>query len=227
LKLGRPDRLAPALGQAISNLRVGYTLGFTPEHAGEDERFHRLTVKLDTGRSCPGCRVQARTGYFSGTRKAPQDGAGQPYSCKEVVADHSARRAVAVAAHTRNDIDLPPFSVRTETIEAAGGGFQIRVNLAIDNKDIVFGSPDGHLSGTLVVCVLYTDARGRMLGQEWKTAKLQGMPSADFQQGIQVAMTIPLKEPRQILKVIVYDVLSHEAALRCNARCSLSWRLLS
>jgi VWFA-related protein len=214
MKLSRPDKLAPALDQAISNLRVGYTLGFTPEHAGEDESFHRLTVKLDTGRSCPGCRVQARTGYFSGTRRTGQGSGGQPYACEEVVADNSAKRILAIAAQARNDIDLLSFSARTETIEAAAGGPQIRVDLEIDSTSIVFSSSDGRLSGSLLICVLYTDARGRMLGQEWKTINLRGVTPKDFQHGIPVVMAIPLKDPKQVLKVIVYDVLSHKVGSR-------------
>jgi VWFA-related protein len=214
LKLGRPDRLAPALDQAISNLRAAYTLGFTPQNAGEDESFHRLSVKLDTGRSCPGCRVQARTRYFFGTRRTQQDGAGQPYSCEEIAADISARRAVLIAAHAQNEIDLIPFSVRTETIDAADGELQIRVTLGIDRKYLGFNSPDENLPGALVICVLYTDTRGRMLGQEWKTVDPQEMSSIDFRQGIQLTITIPLKEPRQTLKVIVYDVLSRKVGSR-------------
>jgi VWFA-related protein len=64
LNLSAAQTLGGALDNAIADLRRGYTLGFTPSRAGEEGSFHRLTVKVVIGKRCPGCTVQARSGYY-------------------------------------------------------------------------------------------------------------------------------------------------------------------
>jgi len=64
LNLSAAQTLGGALDKAIADLRLGYTLGFTPSSPGDSGSFHRLTVKLVTGKRCPGCTIQARSGYY-------------------------------------------------------------------------------------------------------------------------------------------------------------------
>jgi Ca-activated chloride channel homolog len=64
LNLSAAQTLGGALDNAIADLRQGYTLGFTPSRSGKEASFHRLTVKLVTGKRCSGCTVQARSGYY-------------------------------------------------------------------------------------------------------------------------------------------------------------------
>lgn len=63
--VGAKGTLPNALGAAISNLRQRYVLGFVPSSIGVDGSYHPLSVKIREKKRCPGCRVQARSGYYA------------------------------------------------------------------------------------------------------------------------------------------------------------------
>lgn len=64
-RVGAQGKLSNALGAAISSLRQGYVLGFEPSIIGVDGSYHPLSVKIREKKRCPGCKVQARSGYYS------------------------------------------------------------------------------------------------------------------------------------------------------------------
>lgn len=66
LNLSAAQTLGGALDNAIAGLRRGYTLGFAPSRASDAGSFHKLTVKFASGKRCPGCTIQARSGYYLG-----------------------------------------------------------------------------------------------------------------------------------------------------------------
>jgi Ca-activated chloride channel family protein len=70
VNLSDAQTLGGALDNAIADLRRGYTLGFTPSSHGDAGSFHRLKVKLVMGKRCPGCTIQARSGYYTGKAKS-------------------------------------------------------------------------------------------------------------------------------------------------------------
>jgi VWFA-related protein len=65
LDVGAKGKLSNALDAAILDLRQGYVLGFIPSSIGADGSQHLLSVKIREEKRCPGCRVQARSGYYA------------------------------------------------------------------------------------------------------------------------------------------------------------------
>ena len=75
LDVSAPTSLQAALEKTMSNLRLQYTLGFSPSNLGEEGSFHKLTVKIEAKDRCPGCQLLARSGYYAGITAPlpPQD----------------------------------------------------------------------------------------------------------------------------------------------------------
>jgi VWFA-related protein len=222
LKLGNAEKLAPALDRAITNLRMGYTLGFAPARPGNDRSFHKLTVKLNPAKSCPGCRVQARSGYYAGSNLRSQAGVAvglhiPPYNCAQYFAESVARQRMWIAAEAEAEYRQIALQAGTESIKDARGKPQIKVNLRIGPAGVGFRSLDDRHVGRLETVVFYGDAKGKYLGEEWQTADLQLAEEA-FQQalqsGINMSIAIPFKAQGQIIKVVVCDVWSGRVATR-------------
>jgi Ca-activated chloride channel family protein len=216
LKLGNSEKLSAALDRAIANLRMGYTLSFAPPKSGEDRSFHKLTVKLSPALSCPGCRVQARSGYFSGSLASTHAGVTigtvtPPYNCEEYLAESTATQRIWEAAETLFDYRQVALQVDTQTSTDARGKPQIEVNIHIGPAGIRYQTIDNLHVGRLDVAVFYGDAKMKYLGEEWQAADLQ-LQEEDYRQalqsGVTVSVTIPFKTPGEVLKIVVCDVWS-------------------
>jgi hypothetical protein len=220
LKLGNSEKLSAALDRAIANLRMGYTLGFAPAKSGEDRSFHKLTVKLNTALSCPGCRLQARSGYFTGSQASAQAGVTigivtPPYNCEEFLAESAATQRIWEAEGTLFDYRQVSLQVDTRNSTDARGKPQIEVSMHIGPAGIRYRTIDNLHVGRLDVAVFYGDAKMKYLGEEWQTADLQ-LKEEDYQQalqsGVNVSITVPYKTPGEVLKVVVCDVWSGRVA---------------
>jgi hypothetical protein len=66
IELKRPLSTTAALENAITNLKMQYTLGFNPSDRGLDGQFHYLKVRFADENRCPDCRIIGRFGYYSG-----------------------------------------------------------------------------------------------------------------------------------------------------------------
>lgn len=217
LKLGNAEKLSTALDRAIANLRMGYTLGFTPAQVGADRSFHKLNVKLNPAKPCPGCRVQARSGYYAGVSATARTGVTigkslPPYNCAQYITESTAQQRMWIAAQTEVDYKQVAFQASTETATDPRGRAQIKVNLRIGPAGLGFRTIDDRHVGRVDVAVFYGDAKGNYLGEEWQTADLQ-LQEAAYQQvlqsGISMSVMIPFKAPGQIIKVVVSDVWSN------------------
>lgn len=136
IKLGNSEKLSAALDHAISNLRMGYTLGFMPSEVGKSGSFHKLAVRLIPAKPCPGCRVQARTGYYAGSQAGSRSrmliGKTQPpYNCAEYLSEIAARRRMWVAAEAEADYRQVSLRVSTESASDDRGKPQIKVGLLV------------------------------------------------------------------------------------------------
>jgi Ca-activated chloride channel family protein len=220
LKLGNSEKLSAALDRAIANLRMGYTLGFAPVKSGEDHSFHKLTVKLNPALSCPGCRLQARSGYFTGSQTAAQAGVTigivtPPYNCEEFLAESEATQRILEAGGTLSDYRQVSLKVDTQTSTDARGKPQIEVSMHIGPAGIRYHTIDNLHVGRLDVAVFYGDAKMKYLGEEWQTADLQ-LQEEDYQKalqsGVSVIVTVPYKTPGEVLKIVACDVWSGRVA---------------
>ena len=222
LQLGNSEKLSVALDRAISNLRLGYTLGFMPAKSGEDRSFHKLNVKFTASKTCPSCRIQARSGYYAGSNASLRPGvligrSSPPYNCAAYFAEATAKQRLWLAAQAEVDFKQVYLQVATGTETDARGKSQIKVNLHIGPAGIGLRNLDNRYIGRLDVAVFYGDAKGNYLGEEWQTADLQ-LQEDEYQQvlksGVSMSIMIPFKTPGQIFKVAVCDVWSGRVGTR-------------
>ncbi|MBZ5500284.1 MAG: VWA domain-containing protein [Acidobacteriia bacterium] len=222
LQLGNSEKLSAALDRAISNLRLGYTLGFVPAKSGEDHSFHKLNVRFNVSKTCPGCRIQARSGYYAGANASLRPGVligrtSPPYNCAAYFAEATAKQRLWLAAEAEVDFKQVYLQVTTGTETDARGKSQIKVNLHIGPAGIGFRNIDSRYVGRLDVAVFYGDAKGNYLGEEWQTADLQ-LQEDEYQQvlksGVSMSIMIPFKTPGQIFKVAVCDIWSGRVGTR-------------
>jgi VWFA-related protein len=66
IEIKAPLSVTAALENAITRLRMQYTLGFNPSDRGLDGQFHNLKVRFADETRCPDCRIISRSGYYSG-----------------------------------------------------------------------------------------------------------------------------------------------------------------
>ena len=143
LKLGNAEKLSAALDRAITNLRMSYTIGFAPARTGNDRSFHKLAVKLNPAKNCPGCRVQARSGYYAGSNGTAREGVSvglniPPFNCAQFLAESQARQRMWIAAEADGEYRQVALQAGTESATDARNKPQIRVHLRIGPAGIGF-----------------------------------------------------------------------------------------
>ena len=209
LEAGGSAALAKALDQTMSNLRLQYTIGFTPSDRGIEGTFHPLFVNLKTEDLCSDCKVQARRGYYAGVRSAfsfsgPDHASGSGAGLVEPFANKRLRAAAADPAEFKG----VPFKVQTAPASDPGITPQIKVDLEIDASRVGFPTVDGRHTARVHVAVFYADPDGIYLGCDWKVMDLR-LDETQYREilktGIFFSTKISLIVPKQILKVIVYD----------------------
>jgi len=199
-----------ALEKAISNLRLQYTLGFSPSDPGQEGGFHKLTVRLAAADRCPACRLLVRSGYYAGSPPVPL--ANQIQVAPLEPADKTEYRSILrkIEAAATIDMDLPdiPFVARTASLKDSDGKSQIRVDLQIDFSGVGFKTVGDRRTCKLHLAVFSADERGKILDPEFRT--LEGTLQEEtynrvLKAGMSVSFAIPLKAPKQNMKIVLYD----------------------
>jgi Ca-activated chloride channel family protein len=229
LKAGTLNSLVEALDSALLNLKAGYVLGFAPSNIGEEGGYHRLLVGLNVGERCPKCQVQARTGYYAGARVGAGSNAGVPvppwaagaspafpvkpsgvsaFNRPAEMEEAISQYAIATAHNQGRELRDIAFEVSVAAEQDAGGKPQARIDLRIDAANVMFRFAGGRYVGRLRITAFYMDSKGRSLGADWKIMDMR-LTEPTYQQmlqsGIPYATTIPLQNPDQRIRVVVYD----------------------
>ena len=228
LKAATANSLVEALDSALSNLKTGYVLGFSPSDKGEEGSYHSLLVGSNAAGRCPKCQVQARTGYYAGPRVGPGSTAGVPTpprvsgTASTTVSPsgvspfvHSAEMEEAIAQHAianarsqKWDLLDIAFEARVAVERDAAGNPQTKIELLIDAANVMFRLAGGRHVGRLRITAFYMNPNGKSLGSDWRIMDLR-LTEATYQQmmqkGIPYSTTIPLKDPDQRIKVVIYD----------------------
>jgi len=203
--------LQSALEKAISNLRLQYTLGFTPSAPGEDGSFHKLAVSLTTENRCPGCRVSARGGYYAGV-SAPfpsgENDSGVQGKAPELSDQALVQLIMLTAAVSAVELTDIPFTVKAREETDSEGQPQLELDIRIDFAGIGLIEEKDRRMCKMYIGVLYADAKGQILGAEWKAVR--GVLSDEsydqtVRDGMLVSVTIPIRDEKQIIKAVVYD----------------------
>jgi Ca-activated chloride channel homolog len=203
--------LQAALEKAVSNLRLQYTLGFSPSSPGEKGSFHRLTVRIAAEDRCPGCQLLARSGYYAGITAPfpPPNPVPTPAKSSTLTTDQDlVIRSILTAGTTELEMTDIPISVKTTEQTDSNGKPQLKVDIQIDESGIEFKTTGDRHACRLHVTVFYTDARGKIIGSDWKTI-VGELREEKYNQvmetGISYSTAVPLKDKKQILKIVVYD----------------------
>jgi Ca-activated chloride channel homolog len=203
--------LQTALESAMLNLRQQYILGFNPSNPGKNGSFHKLIVKMAAQDRCPGCRLLARSGYYSGITKPlpPRNNLPTtPGDSTKRVDQILILQSIHAAGTSAMDITDIPFTVKTSEQTDSTGHPQIKVDLQIDPAGIKFKAVGDRHACKLYIAVFYADAKGKILGSDWRIIdKLLSEKTYNriMNTGILFSTKIPAKETRQILKIVMYD----------------------
>jgi VWFA-related protein len=190
--VGIYEDVGKALDRVNEATRIEYLLGYYPADNNWTGLYRRISVKVKR----PGVQVNYRHGYVAADTI-------QPYDREEFLA-YSRISSAAAYEGVLSDVT---FKVITAAVTDAAGSPQIKVDVQIDPKTIKFKSSNGRHIARLRIAVFYGRYR-QSFGEDWKTMdlNLQEETFGRFMQSsIPFSTIIPVKEPRQILKVIVYD----------------------
>jgi len=173
--------------------RVEYLLGYYPANDAWDGKYRRISVKVDR----PGLKVSFRHGYYA------RDSL-QPYDRREFLA-YSRISAAAGYGPELHDI---AFKVAAVPQNSPEGQPQLRVDLQIDPSSVVFKTINDRHTGQVRVTIFYSDSKGRLLGEQWRTLDMN-LREETYQRiigsTIPISIPIPLQDPKQLIKVVVYD----------------------
>jgi Ca-activated chloride channel family protein len=211
LSVDASKSLQEAFEEALSYLRLQYAVGFIPSDPGNKGSYHELSVRLAAENRCPGCRLLARSGYYFGVSASPL-----PQSSIQKAPEQSLEKTdqllvqqILLAAGTV-DVDLTgiPFTVRTAEQNDSEGKPEVKVDIHIDFSRIKLTAVESRHSCKVHVAVFYADSKGKILGSDSRI--IEGLLSAEtafnaLSKGISYSTTIPLKEPEQMLKIVVFD----------------------
>ena len=209
-----------ALARAITELRTQYTIGFHPSSPGEEGSFHRLEVKLADGGRCPGCRLLARKGYYSGSRAPgplPRRGTVPSPELYRKTDEDLIKRSIVTVATGNLEIGDIPFQAAVSPERDEGGAPRLRVDLGIDISGVRFETDGERRRCRLRVVLFHAREDGRILGSEWRV--IEGALGEESyrrvrETGIAFSATVPAATPNPMLKIVVYDEGSDKVGSR-------------
>jgi VWFA-related protein len=196
--------LGRALEAAISNLRLGCTLGFAPSDLGVPGSYHRLSVRLKPGARCADCRVEARAGYFSAQRPPAATETPDPHSasCEERLAREHLRSPYAL---------LPSAHTLSFKVEASDDALETRLHLTIDATKVSFRRTGAGLTAELIAAAFLIDEAGNKIGEHWQKEAIR---FSARRAGIRMSMRVPRPLSNQTFRIFVYDLDSRRLGMR-------------
>jgi len=149
--------LSVGLAQALSAPTVSYLLGFRPENAIADGKFHKLKVEVTNGKY----QVQARNGYFERKRLADPE--------------EEAKQEVRDELFSGEEVVTLPIQLNTQFLNIDAGSSQLTVLTHLDVNGIRFRKADGRNRDDVVMATGVFDQNGLLVGGQMKevTLKLQ------------------------------------------------------
>jgi len=150
--------LSTGLSQALSAPSVSYILGFRPDNASADGKFHKLRVEVANGKKY---QIEARNGYFA--RKKPAD------------PEEEAKQEVREALFSGEEIDTLPIQLNTQFLNISPASSQLTVLTRLDIAGIHFRKADGRNRNNVVIATGVFDRNGLLVDGQMKevTLKLQ------------------------------------------------------
>jgi Ca-activated chloride channel homolog len=222
LILDNEQELAMTLQEAISNLKSRYHLAFSPSNSESDANLHKLEVKLVPTKSCPGCKVLARKGYYASSERirpgaGAWSGAASSYSCSGRLPDTYINATMTTAIRAEPEYKDIALEARITPENASAAQGPIRVDLKIDPATIRFNRLDDCYTGGVRIMILGSDDKERRLNEQWKTIDLRLQEDAYralLTSKIPFSTTIPLLPSLRTLYIVVFDPSSNALTSR-------------
>lgn len=148
--------LGAGLSQALAAPTVSYILGFRPEGATADGKFHKLKVELANGEKY---QIQARNGYFA--RKKLED------------PEEEAKREVREVLFSGEEIDTIPIQLKTQFLNMNATSSQLTVYTHLDIQGIPLRKADGRNRNDIVLATGVFDRNGQLVDGQMKEIALK------------------------------------------------------
>jgi VWFA-related protein len=180
-----------AIGTAVDDSRVTYTLGFYPESTRQDGAFHPIAIKLAERR---GITLRYRQGYIDAP-DAPADPARRKYDLEQAALSPIDANALPLTAHM-----LP---------SAAKGTYNVNLSISLAGLNL---EQDGEVwTGEVDVFLLQRDQQGHEFGRVNDTIAMR-LKQATYQQmlktGAPYRHEVTLDPKADVLRVVVRDARS-------------------
>jgi VWFA-related protein len=180
-----PQAAVERLSEAM---RFKYVIAYHPSNPPRDDRYRRLTVKVNR----PGAVVLSRSGYYASDVLVPSD----PRA-------FAAFRRILAAGMTGEVID--DIGLKATTSWSTGRAV---VTGTIDAGRVGFATANGRHTASLELAAFCSDARENAVGEAWQRIDLS-LSEATYKRvqrdGITYSITVPTKEDPRWSKVVVYD----------------------
>jgi hypothetical protein len=175
-----------AIRTAIDDAEVTYLLGFYPDSAALDGKFHQLKVQVNR----PGVEVRFRKGYLANPAGPPT---GLTNSVRDVLAVPLEAAGISLTASVERD------QPKTGSV---------RLTVSIEPKDVDFQLIDGKWSATLDLGFSFRAGDGRDLNSSSQAINLhltQAQYESVLQDGMLVTKTAELKPDMAEIRIGVWD----------------------
>jgi len=148
--------LSTGLSQALSAPSVSYTLGFRPEGAIADGKFHKLKVEVANGKKY---QIEARNGYFARKKLADPE--------------EEAKQEVREMLFSGEEIDTVPIQLNTQFLNINPASTQLTVLTHLDIAGIHFRKADGRNRNDVVMATGVFDSNGLLVDGQMKEVTLR------------------------------------------------------
>jgi len=182
--------IAGSVRRAIEDTKVSYVLGFYPDEADIDGKYHELRVQVP-GRK--GLELRARQGYYAGD-KAPVPDAALQTALQQAVAGPLQASRIEIGVHVTRTNQPEPNS--------------LQLDLLVSARELTLALREDRWQGAIRQSIVQLDAQGKVLDRITDPIKLnlkrESLPEY-LQTGMSFAKTVRAKPGLAQLRVIVMD----------------------
>lgn len=182
--------IAGSVRRAIDDTKVSYVLGFYPDEADIDGKYHELRVQVP-GRK--GLELRSRQGYYAGD-KAPIPDAALQAALQQAVSGPLQASRIEIGVHVTRTNQPEPNS--------------LQLDLLVSARELTLSLKEDRWQGAIRQSIAQLDAQGKVLDRITDPIKLnlkrESLPQY-LETGMSFAKTVKAKPGLTQLRVIVMD----------------------
>ncbi len=182
--------IAGSVRKAIDDTKVSYVLGFYPDEADFDGRYHELRVQV-SGRK--GLELRSRQGYYA-SDKAPVPDAALQAALQQAVSGPLQASRIEIGVHVTRTNQPEPNS--------------LQLDLLVSARELTLSLKEDRWQGAIRQSIAQLDAQGKVLDRITDPVKLnlkrESLPQY-LETGMSFVKTVKAKPGLAQLRVIVMD----------------------